>query len=277
MRLPPEPVLLAARRWLDVLPTSGGAQRAQALLTTHGRYSDITPTQYASAYSWLRDVGLLETLGSSVPSANRVLSAIFEKAAPAWVRDADKLVRSTEELPSDILTSGRVLGLNDVDVFRQLNSSWAKVDTEARERVGAAGEMALVELLRTAACGQVDHVAQWSDGFGYDIAVTQELAASHLEVKSTNRANRFTAYLSRHEYDVMIRDDEWLLVTVRLSADLKIDGVGSVPREWIFANVPRDCGLSGSWASVKLDVPADIIESGVSRLGVMPNAVLPPW
>ena len=60
-------------------------------------------------------------------------------------------------------------------VYEQLVSSWGKVDTAARERVGAAGEAALVALLRERTDGRVDHVSTWSDGFGYDIAFSTEI------------------------------------------------------------------------------------------------------
>ena len=83
-----------------------------------------------------------------MPAASQVLSAIFEKAAPPWVQDADELVQSPDELPSDIVSAGEALGLDADAVFEQLVSSWGKVDTAARERVGAAGEAALVALLR---------------------------------------------------------------------------------------------------------------------------------
>ena len=277
MRLPPDPVLTGAKRWLEILPSSGGVPRAQALLTTHSRYSDLTPTQYASALSWVRDVGLLETVGSPVPAASRVLSAIFEQAPPPWVRDADVLVQAPDELPSDIVSAGEAMGLDASTVFGQLVASWGKVDTEAREKVGAAGEAELVRLLKEFDGAHVDHVAAWSDGYGYDIDFSQGSVTGHLEVKSTNRASRFTAYLSRPEYGVMLRDEDWVLVTVRLTTDLEIDGVGSVPREWVAANAPRDAGPFGSWASVKLEVPADVIMSGIPRLGSGPSGLLPPW
>src|SRR4051812_13827193 len=98
MRLPPEPVLVAAKRWLKLLPSSGGIPRAQALLTTHPDYNDLTPTQYATALTWLRDLGLLDTIGSRIPPTAQLLSAIFERAAPPWVQDADELVQTPDEL-----------------------------------------------------------------------------------------------------------------------------------------------------------------------------------
>lgn len=277
MRLPPEPVLLAAKRWLEILPTSGGVPRAQALLTTHARYNDLTPTQYATALTWLRDLDLLESVGSRVPAANIVLGAIFEKAALPWVQDADDLVRSPDELPTDIVTAGEALGLAPAAVYEQLISSWRKVDTATRERVGAAGEAALVGLLREKSDALVEHVSIWSDGFGYDVAISTETVSGHLEVKSTTRLGRFTAYLSRHEYDVMLRDPNWVLATVRLTAEFDLAGVGSVPSDWVAANVPQDVGTFGAWAAVKLSIPAEVISSGIPHLGEELSAALPRW
>lgn len=277
MRLPPEPVLLAAKRWVEILPASGGVPRALALLTTHTRYSDLTPTQYSTALTWLRDLDLLDSIGSRVPAANQVLGAIFEKAAPPWVQDADDLVRSPDELPTDIISAGEALGLDPSAVYEQLISSWAKVDTAARERVGAAGEAALVGLLREKSDALVEHVSTWSDGFGYDVAFSAETVSGHLEVKSTTRVGRFTAYLSRHEYDVMLRDPDWVLVTVRLTAELDLAGVGSVPSDWVAANVPQDAGTFGAWAAVKLSIPGEVISSGIPHLGKRLSADLPRW
>ncbi|MFE4833957.1 protein NO VEIN domain-containing protein [Arthrobacter sp. NPDC056691] len=220
---------------------------------------------------------LLEQVGSPIPLANLILGAIFETAAPPWVQDADELVQSPEELPSDIVSAGAVLGLDADGIYDQLVTSWGKVDAAARERVGFAGEAALVSLLKESADGSVDHVSTWSDGFGYDIAFAQGAAFAHLEVKSTTRTGRFTAYLSRHEYRVMLRDPRWVLVVVRLTADLDIAAVGSVPRDWIAAAVPRDAGSFGSWASCKLELPGEVIEDRVTQLGTDMASRLPPW
>ena len=76
--------------------------------------------------------------------------------------------------PTDIVSAGEALGLDPIAVYEQLVSSWGKVDTAARERVGAAGEAALVDLLREKPDGRVDHVSTWSDGFGYDIAFSTD-------------------------------------------------------------------------------------------------------
>lgn len=252
-------------------------RRAQVLLTTHSEYNDLSPTQYQSALTWLREMKLLDNLNTAVPSANRVLEALFERAAPAWVRDADKLVQSPDELPTDVLAAGSALGLDADSVYEQLVASWGKVDTATRERVGAAGEAALVSRLQEVGGATVDHVAKRSDGFGYDVTFSHGELTAHLEVKSTTRASRFVAYLSRNEYNVMLRDSRWVLVTVRLTADLEIDGVGSVPRDWIAANAPSDDGPFGSWQSVKLEVPPHEVVDGIPRLAHCTAGLLPNW
>lgn len=277
MALPPKPILIAVVRWLETLETSGGIARARALLTTHPQYDDLTPTQYESALTWMRELGLLDGLGATLPPASRVLSAVFEGGTLPWVQDADELVRSPDELPSDIVEVGEALGLDAAEVFDQLVVSWGKVDTAARELVGAAGEAGLVELLRSATDGRVDHVSTWSDGYGYDLVFTAGTTRLHLEVKSTTRAGRLTVYLSRHEYEVMLRDRQWQLVAVRLSTELEVVGVGSIPREWVAANVPRDSGQFGSWAAVKLELPADVVVSGVPALAEHLTGPFPGW
>ena len=277
MALPPEPVVLAALRWLEVLPGSGGIPRAQSLLHTHPRYSDLTPTQYATALSWLQDTGLTDAPHPEVPAAARILQAIFEKSAPPWVQDADVLVRGPEELPADIVSCGATLGLEPAMVFGQLVASWGKIDTAARGATGTAGEVALVEQLSGICDARVEHVAAWSDGFGYDVEYDHPLSVGHLEVKSTTRRGRFTAYLSRHEYEVMLRDPYWHLVTVRLNEDHEITAVGSVSRDWIADKVPVDPGPHGRWAAVRLDFPSTAIQSGIPALGPPAQTALPPW
>lgn len=259
------------------MPASGGIPRARALLANHPKYSDLSPTQYATAFSLLRDLGVSLTAEFSARPENVVLGAIFEHAPPQWVQDADRLVQSPDELPSDITSAGQALGLDIDEVYRQLFVSWGKVDTASRERVGAAGEAALVALLRGRTHGLVEHVSELSDGFGYDVAFSDESVVAHLEVKSTTRKGRFTAYLSRHEFNVMLRDRHWALIAVHLTESLAIAGVGAVPRDWIAANIPRDMGASGTWASCKLEVPADVIEDQVGQLGERAMRALPPW
>lgn len=263
---------------MDILPDVGTVQRARVLLTTHPAYNDLSPSQYSTALTWLRELDLLNNVDStSSPTANRILGGILEKIGLPWLRDADALIQGPDELPGDILAAGNALGLDGEGIYSQVVSSWGKVDTAIRERVGAAGELALVSMLREHTSGRVEHVSTWSDGFGFDVAYIYGDINAHLEVKSTTRSGRFTAYLSRHEYEVMVRDQDWILVAVRLNHELEVQGVGHVPTPWIEKNLPRDLGPYGSWASCKLEVPPDIIQDGVPRICTLDGADLPPW
>lgn len=275
--MPPESLLLGALRWLEILESGTGVPRARALLTTHSNYSDLTPTQYSSALSWLKDLGLLRHTESATPAPLRILEAIFEKSPPAWVQDADNLVRSPDELPSDAISAGNALGLDPRAVFAQLVSSWGKVDTAARERAGAAGEAELVSVLRRCTSGFVDHVSMRSDGFGYDVSYRDGDTLMHLEVKSTTRRGRFTFYLSRNEFNVMLSDEQWVLVTVKLDFDLKLVGVGHIPGKWILSNAPQDVPQFASWASSKFEVPSRVIEPGIPQIRTVSAGCLPGW
>lgn len=277
MALPPRSILLAAKRWLDVLPSAGGVSRARSILTHVARYSDLSPTQYATALSLLRDLRVpLENVPSG-RSSTALLAAILEQAGPPWFPDADELVRSPAELPFDIAAVGEALGLSLAEVHQQVMVSWTKVDTAARERIGAAGEAALVALLVENTNGTVEHSSLDSDAFGFDVSFAEGPITAHIEVKSTTRRGRFVAYVSRHECEVMLRDPHWMMLALRLGDSLGLEAVGVVPREWIAANLPRDVGLSASWASCKIDVPPDVIGDVSWLLGSNAARALPPW
>ncbi|MFF1738541.1 protein NO VEIN domain-containing protein [Streptomyces mirabilis] len=265
MPVPPDPVLRAAARWLERLPASGAA-RLRALFTAHSEFSDITPIQYEAAYAWIQDTGLLDNLHSEVPARRRVFdSAIAHSSAP-WLPDADLLVRTLDELPEDALRAAASLGLSEVEAFGQLSAVWGKVDTQERSRIGAAGELALVGLLEVSTNARVEHVAAWSDGFGYDIAVHAAQHSAHLEAKSTTRRGRLAVYLSRNEYETMRRDPEWELVAIRLASSLEPEAVATIPKEWIAAQAPADGGAHGRWESCRLDVPPDVPVPGIPRV-----------
>ncbi|MGV9643278.1 protein NO VEIN domain-containing protein [Streptomyces sp. NPDC003333] len=268
MPVPPEPVLRAAVRWLERLPVSGAA-RVRALFHTHSDFSDITPTQYDAAYAWIRETGLLEDSRSSVPVRCRVFEAAMVHSGVPWFQDADLLIRRPDELPEDALRAAESLGLGPEEAYAQLNTVWSKVDIEKRSRIGSAGELALLELLSESAEGRVEHVAAWSDGHGYDIFVDGYQYCAHLEVKSTVRRGRLTIYISRNEYETMLRDPAWELVTVRLTAELKLASVAALPREWIADHVPSDRSPQGRWESCRLDVPPGISVPGIPSIAPM--------
>jgi hypothetical protein len=263
--VPPDPVLRAAARWLERLPSSSAA-RCRALFTSHHEFGDITPTQYDAAYAWLSDTGLLDDLHSPVPVEHR----IFGAAVPGtpWFADADVLVQRPDEIPDDAARAAEVLGLPEPVAFAQISATWGKVDAEARARVGAAGELALVELLVDAVDARVEHVSVISDGFGFDIAVSAGGRSVHLEVKSTSRRGRIIVYLSRHEFETMVRDPAWQLVVVRLEPEaLRITEVGTVSPGWIAKQVPIDKGQFGRWESCRLDLSDSVVQPGLEAVG----------
>ncbi|WP_407110400.1 protein NO VEIN domain-containing protein [Streptomyces sp. DSM 116494] len=272
----PEPVLRAAVRWLERLPASGTA-RARALFTTHSDFSDITPTQYDAAYAWLRETGLLDGAHSGVPVHCRVFDAAVAHSGVPWLRDADLLVRSPDELPEDALRAAEILGLTPEEAYAQVATRWGKVDTEERSRIGSAGELALLELLVESAQGRVEHVAAWSDGYGYDIYVDAPQRSAHLEVKSTVRVGRLTVYISRNEYETMLRDPAWELVMVRLSPKLTLAGVAALPKDWIARHVPSDRTARGRWESCRLDIPPEVPVPGIPSVAPMLNDAAPEF
>ncbi|MHC5261362.1 protein NO VEIN domain-containing protein [Streptomyces sp. UC4497] len=266
MPLPPEPVLRAAARWLERLPRSGAA-RCRALFTSHQDFSDITPTQYEAAYSWLGSVGLLEDLRSGSASAHRrIFKAAVSESTTAWFADADLLVRDPDELPDDALRAASALGLEDDEAFAEIRAVWGKVDTARREEIGAAGEAALVEWLTASVDGTVEHVAAVSDGYGYDIGVHAGNCSVHIEAKATVKRNRRTIYLSRNEFETMRRDPEWELVVVLLGPDLEMEQMATVLKSWIASVAPSDRSRLGRWESTRLEVPEEALEIGVPRL-----------
>ncbi|MEU9380239.1 DUF3883 domain-containing protein [Streptomyces sp. NPDC048279] len=245
------------------------------MFTTHTDFSDITPTQYDAAYTWLWEVGLLGGASSDAPVNFRVFEAAVTQTRVPWFRDADLLIRGPNELPEDALRAAEALGVSPDEAYAQVNAAWGKVDTEERSRIGSAGELALLEVLSESAEGRVEHVAAWSDGYGYDIFVDAHHHSAHLEVKTTVRMGRLTVYISRNEYETMLRDPAWELVTVRLTPELKLRAVAAVPKDWIAEHVPSDRTARGRWQSCRLDIPPEVPVPGIPSVAPMLVATAP--
>ena len=265
MAFPSEPILRAAIRWLELLPSSGTA-RSRAILTTHSDFSDITPTQYETAYDWLEKTGLLRNRPNAVGTEYAVLEHSLICDSPLWFQDADRLVGGPDELPTDVVRAAEVLGLSLGEAYACVAATWGKVDTAERKRIGDAGELALAKLIAAATAADVDHVAAYSDGLGFDLRVKCKPFRAHIEVKSTTRNNRVTIYLSRNEFETMKRDRDWRLVVVRLDKKLDVIAVGTIPRGWLSCNAPADSSAHGRWESFRLDVPPSSIEPGMPFL-----------
>jgi Holliday junction resolvase len=238
---PTEATRRAALRWLCELRLAG-VSRARVLFTHHPRYADLTPAQYAAGLAWLRRTGMLTGTGRPV-------------------------VEISDGELSNMGAASAVPGVH-----------WSRAAEEARRATGAAGEQALLRLLSQGGIPQVRHVAAESDAHGYDIEAAQSLTErAHLEVKSTTDPTRLVIHLTRHEYEVMVRDAEWCLAAVLVGGDGNAVNVATVSRGWLQSAVPVDRAENGHWESARLEVPAYAITPGLATetWRLVPDALLP--
>ncbi|TDK26586.1 DUF3883 domain-containing protein [Arthrobacter crusticola] len=194
----------------------------------------------------------------------RLFSAAI--GAALWLENADVLVSHPSELPSDALRAARIFSLTDEEAFAVVQSTWGKVDAEERLRIGSAGESALCALLAEATESEIHHVALESDGYGYDVAVRHAMQSIHIEVKTTTRRGRLTVYLSRNEYETMLRDPSWIMVAVRIDSESRVVAVATVDNGWICENVPANISSFGTWQSTRLEVPQTAMKPGVTPI-----------
>jgi hypothetical protein len=265
--LPAEGVLRAAQRWLDLLERSDVVQAA-ALIRSEARLTDLSTTQYASALDWLRAVGFVVdgSFGSALHPELRGLSGsakgqhLFRSSLqaldPPWLLDAEILIQDEADLPQDALRLAELFGLNDSAAVVGIRQVHGRVDLEARARVGAAGEAALVALLEARWPGSTIHASLRDDSLGYDAAFTLADRTWHLEIKSTTRRGQLVIYLSRRELEVAARDRDWCLVVVGLDDFLAATAVVAVDRERLLHRVPVDAHVSVRWESARYQLNA---------------------
>lgn len=275
--LPPETVIRAAARWVWILNRSTIAQ-AWGLVGADASYADTTQTQYGAALDWLSSIELLVKgpAGPELAPAAKGLSPaeahglIFERslerAAPAWLLDADILVPDSGELPQDAIRLAQTLGLDDDTAFLRARQVYGRIDLAERSRVGLCGETALVALLESRWPGSTNHVAKTNDGFGYDVAFNCGGTDWHLEIKSTTRRGRLVIYLSRHEYEVGSLDPNWRLLVVGLGDDLQINALATVKHEGVLGRAPTDASAKSTWQSVKHELAPTDLEPGLTFL-----------
>ncbi|MFI8005251.1 protein NO VEIN domain-containing protein [Streptomyces sp. NPDC086010] len=227
-----EPTRRAALRWLSELQVAE-VPRVRVLFANHPLYADLTPAQYAEGLAWLRRMGMVTTAGRPV----------------VQVIDGELADDSTAS------TVPRVL--------------WSQSAEDVKQAIGAAGEQALLRLLREGGVPYVRHVAAESDAFGYDIAAARSVAErAHIEVKATTDPTRLVVHLTRHEYEVMAAETDWCLAAVLVGMDGNAASVATVKREWLHSAVPTDQGRNGRWESVRLTVPG---------CALMPGLVTEAW
>ncbi|SED59448.1 protein of unknown function [Streptomyces sp. 2131.1] len=238
---PTEATRLAALRWLAELRVAG-IPRVRVLFSHHPGYADLTPAQYAEGLAWLRRMGMVTTAGRPV-------------------------VDITDSEAGDGVMPASVPAVR-----------WSPAAEEARRVVGAAGEQALLGVLREGGVPHVRHVAAESDAYGYDIAAARSASErAHIEVKSTTDPTRLVIHLTRHEYEVMARDERWCLAAVLVGRDGSAVNVATVDRVWIHSAVPVDQARRGRWESVRLEVPAHALVPGLATEScrLLPDGLLP--
>ncbi|MFC9943291.1 protein NO VEIN domain-containing protein [Streptomyces pratensis] len=231
----------AALRWLNELRVAG-VPRVRVLFTNHPRYADLTPAQYAEGLAWLRRTGMVTEAGRPIVDVN------------------------DSEL-SDLEAASAVPQVQ-----------WSRAAEETRRAIGAAGEEALLRILRKGGVPQIRHVAAESDAYGYDIeAVRSPTERAHLEVKATTDPTRLVIHLTRHEYEVMVADREWCLVAVLIGGDGNAVSVATVSRGWLHSAAPVDRMDNGRWESVRLEVPPYAVAPGLATdvWRLVPDVLLP--
>ena len=271
--LPPDTVVRAASRWLRILRSSTLSQ-AWSLIGANANYTDLTQTQYALALDWLRAAKLispgpaseLSPAGKNLPYA-QVDQLLFERslelAAPAWLPDADRLARDGSDLPQDAANLAVTLGLSEAVALVAVKRVHGRVELAHRDRVGMAGEQALVRLLERNWPVSTVHVSLTDDGFGYDILFRHGSLEWHLEVKSTTRRGRLVIYLSRHEHEVGLVDPSWRLIVVGLDSNLEIRALATVRRSAITDRAPKDSYASTRWQSASYQLTSKDLDLGL--------------
>ncbi|WP_330349510.1 DUF3883 domain-containing protein [Streptomyces sp. NBC_00582] len=160
---------------------------------------------------------------------------------------------------------------------------WTLEAETRRREIGAAGERAIVRLVEQGGSLRVTHVAAWSDAYGYDVEVeSTQGAVSHIEVKATTDPTRLRFHLTRHEFEVMRRDPDWVLVTVLIDVHGGVLAVATVSRDWLKQAAPADRTAAGRWESAHFVVPDHALAVGVlsadgRRLDLAVDARMPVW
>ncbi|MEU2516406.1 protein NO VEIN domain-containing protein [Streptomyces syringium] len=274
--LPNSGAMRAGMRWLTHLRTEE-VSRLRVLFTHHGRYSDLTPAQYADGLAWLRRIELVGRDGRLAPAVSRrghadehgLVAAVLEATCPSWLTSGDWPLNGSAELPREAVALAAALEITEADVGAAALAVRCQVDTSMRELVGAVGERELLALLRRSLDAEVRHVAAESDGYGYDIEVSgPRWPAVHLEVKTTTDRSRLVVYLSRHEYETMRRDGAWTMVAVLLGFRGELVATATVDPVWLLRARPYDSHAAARWESVRLVVPPHALRWGISGVCV---------
>lgn len=268
--------------------------QAWSLIGNDPRFADLSRTQYHAGLEWLLEREFVVEVAGSVtlgPCARslatadiliEVMSEAIELDQPPWLFDADDLIQSSDDLPSDAERLAEAIGIPDEHCLLAVRRAQAKVDLEIRARVGAAGERVLLAALENRWPESTTHISALDDTAGYDIAVNLPGGATHIEVKSTNRRGRLDIYLSRHEYETSRLDPLWRLVVVGLDGHEDLAAVATVHAGVLNDRAPADIDPRTSWASARFRIDGRDLEPGFRPLGsdvalVLPNTTRFTW
>jgi hypothetical protein len=267
--LPPDGVLLAANRWIELLRTGESIGRAWAIIKNSPKDVPLTATQYATALEWLSGLGVIDGDGHlrAADSSSSIESLLFsrciEALRPPWLIDADLLVPSPAELPVDVERLAGVFALTDDAAFVAVQNTNRKVDSEIRAQIGARGELGLIALLEEKWPGSTTHVSAFDDSAGYDIALDLPEGCWHIEVKTTTRKGRLSIHLSRNEYATGYYDDKWVLAIVGLT-DGAVTALATMhSRDSLDMRVPRNVHAMGRWEVCGIDLRCEDLSNGL--------------
>lgn len=277
--LPAKSIVKASARWLQLLRTST-VDQAAATVRANAAYVDLTMTQYSSGLELLKSLNLLDENASGALVLSPVVSCLavehigqvllerlLEVSLPAWLRDADVLIRDVDEIPDDAMETAEALNLGGEVTYSVIRTVHGHIDLEQRNSVGLAGEEALLQMLEQSWPGSTTHVAKISDGFGYDILFHHEGQEWRLEVKSTTRRGRLVMFLSRNEYEVSLRDPRWRLVIVGLDPSMQLKAVATVKEDVFLRRSPADTSKESRWQSASHELSAADLHRGLSFVG----------
>ncbi|MER6116324.1 DUF3883 domain-containing protein [Streptomyces sp. NPDC001743] len=227
--------VLHLARVASLAPRRGIEEWVSAALR-HGSYMTAATDLWSPARELLRaglasldeagDIQVAHSLAAVAASKGRAQHAMRHVAvtllatqAPAWLRvavSAEGVERAYIPQP-------------DLDALSWLEDALDDVLLEARrlvgdpdgadlsKEIGDAAEEIIVAAL-CAAGKEPLHVARISDGYGYDVVVS-EGPVRFLEVKSAGPKTLSRFHLSRHEFDTSVRQgDAWCLVQVVFEA-----------------------------------------------------------
>ena len=245
----------------------------------------FTTSQFAAAEDWLVELGMLvregETLRAvvgmelgehaEVDVLRGILRFHILAHPPAWLGASfvDGVFR-TELFPgqaSDVLE----------EIFDQeerealLTASMIKYDEARRQILGDLGERCVVGACRSFHCDrnrrdladQVRRVSEISDAYGYDVESPNDKGEmSLLEVKCYSGPIP-RVFITRHEYEVGVKQENWFLVVCQAVSDDEAEIIGWTDARALRWRVPREVESSAEWHVVRMQFETGQLNPGL--------------